>query len=373
MKLKTEDLVRPDIFIVLFLLFILVGILSNHLMEDLGHEVSIYLPIFTFLGLAFYFIGGRYVIDVSPNVLLPLFVLFAFLMSYREFGLYSIPIVAVIVLIYHYWDLIEVHCEKISLVGLALILINLGIVGVLPLLEVGLRFESQTVVLLFGYSLSLLGINYLYFRDPKRGVIYAVVVFASMMLYGFRSYLIVLVLSLGVQVILLKRARLTRIIPLAALALAIVVFGGSFIVSNLDQDWHLSASSLLFYRIGFTTHMFDLACDSARMFGVLHGQVWTMPSTSPMIGELLAGGGNITTTIMGPLVLDGGILELPLMAFIGASLNSLYQRSKAYPGHVPLYAIFLSFLLISIEISPVPIIFFTLIFIVIIINRKNNK
>ncbi|HOP09049.1 MAG TPA: hypothetical protein PK718_03875 [Candidatus Methanofastidiosa archaeon] len=373
MDFKTEDLVRPQIFVVLFLLFIFVGMVSNKLMDDLGHSMSHWFFLYVTAGLAFYCAGCRFTITISDRILLPVFTLFAFLMSYGEFGLLSVPIIASILLIYRHWDLIERHCGWISLLGILLVLGNLVLVGTLPVIDAGIRFESQTVLLLFGYTLAVLGVNYLFIKDPKRGAICAGLLAISITLYGFRSYLLILLLSLGIQSIMLGRLRMRMMVALAAMAFLVVLVGGSLIVSNLDQDWHLSSFSLLFYRVGFTTHMFDLACRASGLWGALHGQIWTMPSTSPLIGGYLVGNGNITTTIIGPLVLDGGILEVPLMAFLGASINSLYQASKKDGVFVPLYSLFLSFLLISIEISPVPIYFFILLFVLMVLNRKNNK
>jgi len=373
MNLKTRDLVRPEIFVLLFLLFISLGAISNWAMEDLGHDISCALPVYTILGLLAFLVGSRFVLEISTKVLLPIFILFSFVMCYNEFGYYSVPIISCILVIYHKWNILEENCETVSAIGAILVLANLLTVGALPALEANLRFGSQTVLLLFGYGFSLVGINYLYLKDPRKGILYGVFVFLVVSLYGFRSYLLLLALSLAIQAIMLERANLKRLVPVAAIAAIFVVFGGSFIISSLDQDWHLSPISLLFYRMGFTTHMFDLACDAAGIWGSLHGQIWTLPSTSPLIGEILVGEGNITTTIMGPLILDGGVLELPVMAFIGASINSLYRFSGRFSNYIPLYAIFFSILLISIEISPLPIYIFTLLFMLLLINRKNNK
>lgn len=368
MEIDAEDLVRPRMFTVFFGLFIILGVASNFLMDDLGHGFSGYFLLYVALSLFLYYLGTRFVLRVPNRILVPIFVAVALAMSLREFGLYAVAMVAIILLISLKWEILMERCELVSLLGVALVLLNLLLLGVLPISEAGARFGSQTALMLFGYAFSIIGINFLFYKDPRKGLMLGAIVFIAMALYGFRSYLLIFASSICVQSIMLKRIRMGRIVGIAMIALVLIIFGGSFIVGQLEQEWHLSAFNMFFYRIGFTTHMLDLSCRAAGLFGVFHGEIWTLPSTSPLIGQYLVGGGNITTTILGPLVLDGGIFELPIMAFIGASLNSLYESSKRFTSHVPIYAIFFSILLISIEISPIPIFIFALLLALMISN-----
>jgi len=369
MRPELEDLVRPNAFLVFFSLFLVVGIISNKLMEDLGHGFSIYFFFYSALAVVFFAIGSRFTIDVPSRYISIIFILYGIAMSFGEYGAYSIPIIIIIYAIYVKWGLIERYCGIISVIGALFLTVNLVMVGALPAIETGIRFESQTVLMLFGYAFCLLGVNYLFHADQRKGIVMGSMVFIIVLLYGFRSYLLVFLLSLGTQSILKGNTRKWRLILGSVAVAAIIVIGGYLVVGNLDQQWHLSAQSLFLYRIGFTTHMFDEACAASGLWGVLHGEIWAMPSTSPLIGEYLTGGGNITTTIFGPIVLDGGVLEMPLVLFLGASVNTLYHRAVDMKVHMPLYAIFFSILLISIEISPIPIFFFCMLFVLMVVNR----
>ncbi|MHC1598470.1 MAG: hypothetical protein ACXQS3_00930 [Candidatus Methanofastidiosia archaeon] len=373
MDFKADRFIHPVIFVFLYVLFISVGIAANQVMDDLGNDFSPVFYLYVAGGMFAYLVGCRFVLNISKHVLLIVFIPLIIIVTYREIGVLSFLCALLLYFIYRYWHILMRYPLHLSVLGIFLLLINLFFIGFIPSLSPDLRFESQTAIFVFGYSLLFIGIIVLFLQDIKKTFIIALFGVVVLGLYGFRSYILILLLSLGIQILFIRRIKVRSFIIYAGALILLGAIMGYVTVSHLSQDWHLSPISLLFYRIGFTTHMLDKACAVAGVFGVFHGRLWTYAASSPIVGELLAGSGNITTTILGPLILDGGILELPIMAFVGATMNTLYQRAKISNNIVPFYSLALSILIVSIDISPVPLIFIMFFMALLVTDRKNNK
>ncbi len=350
-------LAHPLIFPVLFLLFLLVGAGASYCMDDLGYPISLRLGVMAGAGLAAYVWGTRYEIRAGPTALFAAFIALVALMTYGEHGLLVLPTLFVLVVLFRYWDAVRAHAMHVAVAGIALLILNMAYIGHIPILNPSLRHASQTIPFVFGYSLAFFGGAVYYPEHRLKGGLLAGAVLLAVLPYGMRSYLLIFLLAIGIEELMLRRMSIRVAWAFAAVALLLVVGLGYATTYLLPQEWHLSGAKLVLYRAGFTTHMLDEACRISGWTGILHGDLWRNSATSPLVGSLVAGSGNITTTLLGPLVVDGGIIEMPLMAFAGATINTLYRRALSSPAFVPDYALVLSILIISIEISPVPLIF----------------
>ncbi len=371
MRIDT-GLIHPLIFPVLFALFLTVGACASFSMDDLGYPISLRLVVMAGVGMAAYAWGTRYEIRSGPRSLFAVFITLVALMTYSEYGMLVIPILLVLAVLFRYWDAVCAYALHVAVAGIALLLLNMAYIGYVPILNPSLRHASQTIPFVFGYSLAFLGGAIYYPEHRLRGGILAGAVLLAVLPYGMRSYLLIFLLAIGIEALMLRRMTIRAAGAFAAVALLLVVGLGYATTYLLPQEWHLFGMKLVFYRVGFTTHMFDEVCRISGWTGILHGELWRSSSTSSLVGSIVAGSGTITTTLLGPLVIDGGIFEMPLLAFVGATVNTLYRRALSSPPLVPYYALVLSILIISIEISPVPLIFALFPLALAVINRDSR-
>lgn len=342
-------------------------------MADLGHDVSIRFALYVALGIMCYLVGTMVRMPHSPVAYLVASLALMTIATVGEYGPWVIISAAVIAFIYWQWDAIRERIHLVGIAGVALLVLNLLLIGRLPLLAPGIRFSSQTHPFVFGYSLLFIGVAFSFPRDRRLSLILALCGGFVLLLYGFRSYLLILLILGGICWWMTGRVSVRQALGAIAVAAIIVVGIGYVTTLLLPQEWHLLPHELVAYRVGFTTHMLDLSCSEAGWWGVFHGSLWTHPATSPLVGEVIAGGGNITTTVLGPLVLDGGVLELPLMTVLGSVMATLYRSARIMASHVPYYAIAYAILLISIEISPVPLIFVMAFFALSLAQRETGS
>lgn len=369
MLLDITRIARPTTFVWLLAGYLGVGAVCSYAMDSLGYAVSIQFVFYTACALALYYLGCRYVISIPQRVLLPVFMFAFVIMTFRDAGFYAFAGLAATIAIVYRWDVVVRRCGIFGAVGVSLLIVNLALSGTIPLLHPEIRYGTQTVMFVFGYALAFLGTTYMYSRDQRRASALAAATFAVLLLYGFRSYLLILVLSLSIQSLIMRPPSIRNVSAVLIATVSIVIVLGFIVVALLPQQLPHTLASLPFYRCGFTTHMLDEACRMAGATGRLHGEIWTLSKTSPLIGTMLAKAGNITTTLIGPFILDGGIFELPVMVFFGAAMNTVHTRAQKSPAIVPLYAIAFSIMVISVDISPVPLIVLMFLLALLIINR----
>ncbi|MHC1604650.1 MAG: hypothetical protein ACXQTP_01580 [Candidatus Methanofastidiosia archaeon] len=368
-----KNLLSPKTFVFLYAVFIFTGIVSNYVMDDLGYAFSWVFFFYVCAGMLFFLIGTRFEIKISPRFLFPVFLFLSILFSFKEVEYLSFAGVVFLYIIYAKLDLVTRKGEMAVVVGLIILLLNLFYVGFIPLFSPELRYTAQNIYFVFGYSLVFIGVNFLFLEKKSVLLLCTILSFCMLLFYGYRTYLIILVLSMAINAAFREKLKLKTALAFGGFVLLVVLALGYFTTMRLSQEWHLSILSLPFYRIGFTVHMLDEACRAAGMWGLFHGRIWLFPATAEMVGAVVAGSGNITTTLLGPLILDGGLIELPLMIFAGASMNTLYRQATELDYFVPYYSIAMAILLVSIEISPIPLIFLMFLLAVILSNRKYNK
>ena len=362
--MRTEEaVVHPLVLPVLFLGFFLVGAVADVLLADLGHGRSGMAWIVAGTGMAACAIGTRVRARVHAAWYLAGACALTGISMWRAYGVVALACMAVLVVLYRYWPSVTSRAPLLVAAGVAVMAANLVFVGTVPLLDPTARYGSQTVPFAFGYGIAFLGSSLLLVRNIRLGLVSAAIVFAVLMPYGFRSYLLILGIALGIEAVMLGKAG-ARAIAVACTAGTLVILGMGYVTTVLlPQTWHLNAAELVLYRVGFTTHMFDNACTVAGWGGLLHGELWLYVATSPLVGGIVAGSGNITSTLMGPLVLDGGVLEVAVgMAFVGYALASLHRSARSARGAIPYYALTMAVAVISVEISPVPLVFIMLLY-----------
>ncbi|HEC95902.1 MAG TPA: hypothetical protein ENI50_02650, partial [Euryarchaeota archaeon] len=142
------------------------------------------------------------------------------------------------------------------------------------------------------------------------------------------------------------------------LALIFLIVLNIAFLSFTSQRWKLDFLNLIFYRISYTVYVLNLIVEKSGFFGYYHG-LWLHPITGDIAGKIVLGyEHNTTSTILGPLILDFGIIEVPIMIFFGSVLGTVRKKMDTLKKAIPYYSILLSITLLCVEISPIPLIIF---------------
>ncbi|MBU7021625.1 MAG: hypothetical protein HXS41_11260 [Theionarchaea archaeon] len=343
-------LVSPYLFVLGFAGYMSVGLLSFPYVSD---RFSLYPQTFLYLGvgLACFVAGCQLVLPDSRRVYYAITLVLATFFAYQEYHLPGLilPFVAVGVL------MAIQHANKKWFIplGVALILSQLVLKGI-PALNPELRQANVNVVFIAGYIFIFLGLTFMAreWDVRKVGLCFAITL-VLLALFTYRVYVLELILVVFVSLYMLGKIRIRHIffsaIPLFLLVVALGYLGVTY------QDWKYNALELLLYRSAFTFGVINSIVQKAGWWGITHGGIWLHFSTSAVIGPYLFGYPcNITSTIMGPMIFDGGILELGWMGFFGAGLNTLYRKALKDRCNLPYYAIVLAIFLMCIDASFFP-------------------
>lgn len=340
----------PYIFVICYIGYVILGVLTFSLVED---QFSLYLETFLFcgVGLAFYIAGCHIVLpDRKKLYFLVAVALFTFY-GVQEYGLVGliIPVIGVGAL-----HLIENLSVKWFLLLGVLCLVTQLIVGGIPLLESELKRASVTPLFILGYSFLFLGTAFMARTYTARWVLATLVGCIGLLsLFTFRVYVVEIVAAGFLTLYMLKKVKLVHVagfgIPLFLLILFLGYMGVRY------QEWKFNPVELFFFRPAFTFGVLNKIVHEAGYLGITHGSIWLKFSSAVVIGPYLFGyESNITSTILGPLIFDGGVLELSVMAFFGAVVNTLYRKAVINDDMVPYYAILLAMFLVGVDVSFIP-------------------
>ncbi|MBU7014235.1 MAG: hypothetical protein HXS43_05335, partial [Theionarchaea archaeon] len=331
-------LVSPYIFVVGFVAYTVIGVLSFSYVSD---RFFLYprTVLFVGVGLIWYIAGCQIVLPDSRTLYYAITVVLATFYAYQE---YHLPgLILPFVTIGSLAAIQSLDKKWFFPLGIVLILTQLVLKGV-PALDPELRQANVNIVFIAGYVFVFLGLAFMTREwDLKRVGLSFVAALALLSLFTYRAYILELILVVFVSLYMLDKIRIRHMVVSAVPLFLLVVAMGYLGV--MYQDWKFNALELLLYRSAFTCGVVHSIVHEAGWWGIAHGGLWSNFSSSSVIGPFLFGYPcNITSTIMGPLIFDGGILELGVMGFFGAGLNTLYRKALKDQRNLPYYAIVLA-------------------------------
>lgn len=348
------DLFNPLIVVVMTILFLIIAMPMWYFYQELpSPNIDLYLYIG--LGLLFfifgvflsnYIIGKKFKIDVGSapkKVLNP-----------EKLSL-SDP-----------YSKKEMILVGLVLLGILLQIINIALLGGIPLFSATLKAKAATKIWLISYIIFLPSINVLLARYNRKShyllLLIGLVLFA---LTGYRTTPIAIMLSALITLYYTRDVDVKYII-LAILAIAVVLLAVGFIAVQAIswQHWSLNPIELVSYRAAFTLNILSKAIENqfATMGNLFYATLtgfFTHSDARVLVGQATLGQvHSITSTIFGPALLDFGIvgmlIQMFLLGLILKTLHSIQNYKKEI--FTAFYGILLAQTIIWIETGPTDIV-----------------
>ncbi len=342
-----DDIFHPNIFILAYVLFIIVGVITRGYTEYTPHVLLFF---YVAYGMLCFYIGTRITVYIKREYIL---LITAIVLGYYSFMLYSYTAFLIIPVLLALMQLdFKKYSKKFYFAGITLLLLNFIYIRDIPLLNPDVKREALTIVFACGYALLYIGIAFL--TAKKFNLPYFIAAFVVLFFYGYRTYLLILVISTAVVLYYTKRVtRYLWLVPVGIITL--FVLNIAFLQFS-SQQWHLNFVELIAYRTSYTTSVLNTLVEKAGLWGHTH-DLWLHPITGTIVGKIVTGSAhNTTSTILGPLILAFGVLGIPVMVFFGAVLGTLREKMNDAKKVLPYYAILLSITLVCVDISPFPLV-----------------
>lgn len=359
MKFK-DEIFSPYIFLIGFIIFCIIGLLGRYyFVEYFNPDISVYTLFYIILITLVFILGSKINIKINENLMIGLILFLIILFSFKRYNYYSIILLLLGLLIISMIkkDIFSKYYKQIFGIGVLLCILNIGIIGKIPLINPTIRESYLTPLFVLGYSFILISNNFGLLKEkyPNK-MIFPILSLFLFILYGFRTYIVILVISTMATFYLIGNKQKTIYFGLIGSILTIIF--GYLTVLLLPQNWKLNPLELLWYRFTFTFDVFDRICYNVglKLFGEY--SLLTETTTGYIISEnILNYSHNITSTIFGPPIFDGGLSEIIIFTlFTSISLFTIYKETKIHNSLIPYYSLILSIFLVSIEISPYPLI-----------------
>ena len=348
------DLFNPLIVVVMTILFLIIAMPMWYFYQELpSPNIDLYLYIG--LGLLFfifgvflsnYIIGKKFKIDVGSapkKVLNPEKLSLSDSYSKKEMILVGLV-----------------------LLGILLQIINIALLGGIPLFSATLKAKAATKIWLISYIIFLPSINVLLARYNRKShyllLLIGLVLFA---LTGYRTTPIAIMLSALITLYYTRDVDMKYII-LAILAIAVVLLAVGFIAVQAIswQHWSLNPIELVSYRAAFTLNILSKAIENqfATMGNLFYATLtgfFTHSDARVLVGQATLGQvHSITSTIFGPALLDFGIvgmlIQMFLLGLILKTLHSIQNYKKEI--FTAFYGILLAQTIIWIETGPTDVV-----------------
>ena len=274
----------------------------------------------------------------------------------------------------------ELTIISFVLLGILLQVINIMLLGGIPLFSATLKAKAATKIWLLSYIVFLPSINVLLAKyNRKSHYILLLIGLLLFALTGYRTTPIAIMLSALISLYYTRDVDL-RYIFLAILAIVMVLLAVGFIAVQAIswQHWTLNPIELISYRAAFTLNILSKAIENqfstmGKLFYATLTGFFTHSDARVLVGmATINRDHSITSTIFGPALLDFGILGMIIqMIFIGIILKTLHviqnHRKSIFSAF---YGILLSQTIIWIETGPTDVVvwLFYLIGILLIIN-----
>lgn len=260
----------------------------------------------------------------------------------------------------------ELIIVSLVLLGILLQIINIALLGGIPLFSATLKAKAATKIWLVSYIIFLPSINVLLARYNRKShyllLLIGLVLFA---LTGYRTTPIAIMLSALITLYYTRDIDVKYII-LAILAIAVVLLAVGFIAVQAItwQHWSLNPIELVSYRAAFTLNILSKAIENqcATMGNLFYATLtgfFTHSDARVLVGQATLGQvHSITSTIFGPALLDFGIvgmlIQMFLLGFILKTLHSIQNYKKEI--FTAFYGILLAQTIIWIETGPTDIV-----------------
>ena len=250
--------------------------------------------------------------------------------------------------------------------GILLQIINIALLGGIPLFSATLKAKAATKIWLISYIIFLPSINVLLARYNRKShyllLVIGLVLFA---LTGYRTTPIAIMLSALITLYYTRDVDVKYII-LAILAIAVVLLAVGFIAVQAIswQHWSLNPIELVSYRAAFTLNVLSKAIENqfttmGNLFYTTLTGFFTHSDARVLVGQATIGRvHSITSTIFGPALLDFGIvgmlIQMFLIGLILKTLHSIQNHSKSI--FTAFYGILLAQTIIWIETGPTDVV-----------------
>ena len=250
--------------------------------------------------------------------------------------------------------------------GILLQIINIALLGGIPLFSATLKAKAATKIWLISYIIFLPSINVLLAGYNRKShyllLLIGLVLFA---LTGYRTTPIAIMLSALITLYYTRDVDVKYII-LAILAIAVVLLAVGFIAVQAIswQHWSLNPIELVSYRAAFTLNILSKAIENqfATMGNLFYATLtgfFTHSDARVLVGQATLGQvHSITSTIFGPALLDFGIvgmlIQMLLLGFILKTLHSIQNYKKEI--FTAFYGILLAQTIIWIETGPTDVV-----------------
>jgi oligosaccharide repeat unit polymerase len=260
----------------------------------------------------------------------------------------------------------EMILVGLVLLGILLQIINIALLGGIPLFSATLKAKAATKIWLISYIIFLPSINVLLARYNRKShyllLLIGLVLFA---LTGYRTTPIAIMLSALITLYYTRDVDMKYII-LAILAIAVVLLAVGFIAVQAIswQHWSLNPIELVSYRAAFTLNILSKAIENqfATMGNLFYATLtgfFTHSDARVLVGQTTLGQvHSITSTIFGPALLDFGIVGMLIQMFLlGLILKTLHSIQN-YKKEIltAFYGILLAQTIIWIETGPTDVV-----------------
>ena len=260
----------------------------------------------------------------------------------------------------------EMILVGLVLLGILLQIINIALLGGIPLFSATLKAKAATKIWLISYIIFLPSINVLLARYNRKShyllLLIGLVLFA---LTGYRTTPIAIMLSTLITLYYTRDVDVKYII-LAILAIAVVLLAVGFIAVQAIswQHWSLNPIELVSYRAAFTLNILSKAIENqfATMGNLFYATLtgfFTHSDARVLVGQATLGQvHSITSTIFGPALLDFGIVGMLIQMFLlGLILKTLHSIQN-YKKEIltAFYGILLAQTIIWIETGPTDVV-----------------
>lgn len=349
---KKFDLFHPLILVFMVILFIIIAMPMWYFYGKLpSPNIDLYLYIA--VGLLFFIIGiclGKHLLENKFN----LFDADSSLENPHKMGFN------------HNYSKNELILVGIVSLGILLQIINIALLGGIPLFSATLKAKAATKIWLLSYIIFLPSINILLAKYNRSShyllLILGLLLFA---LTGYRTTPIAIMLSALITLYYTRDVELKYII-LAIVAIGIMLLAVGFIAVQAIswQHWSLNPIELVSYRAAFTLNILSqaIANQFATMGNLFYSTLtgfFTHTDPRVLVGIATIGRNHsITSTIFGPALLDFGIVgmivQMFLLGLILKTLHSMQNHKKSF--YSAIYGILLAQTIIWIETGPTDIV-----------------
>ncbi|MBQ2962260.1 oligosaccharide repeat unit polymerase family protein [Methanobrevibacter sp.] len=273
----------------------------------------------------------------------------------------------------------------VGLVSLGILfqIINIVLLGGIPLFSATLKAKAATKIWLLSYIIFLPSINILLAKYNRKShyilLIIGLILFA---LTGYRTTPIAIMLSALITLYYTRDVDVKYII-LAILAIAAVLLAVGFIAVQAIswQHWSLNPIELVSYRAAFTLNVLSKAIENqcttmGNLFYATLTGFFTHTDARVLVGQATIGRvHSITSTIFGPALLDFGIIgmlvQMFIIGFILKVLHIIQFNKKSI--FTAFYGILLAQTIIWIETGPSDIVVWLFYLIAVLIIIKSLR